>query len=141
MTIFLINFSDFSIISRISKLLRRCCQIIWRVYPTHPPQICYYWLQVAEKIKELNLITENWLCVMQNLGRGQKYNQQISKLSGKKSNLHYICLIPFRVSRVSGVHLRDFAPELSHQGCSGGVSLATCGRFDRIGIWIPYRPY
>jgi len=28
-----------------------------------------------------------------------------------------------------------------NQGCSGGESLATCGRFDRFGIWIPYLPY
>jgi len=45
----------------------------------------------------------------------------------KKSNLHYTRLIPFRVSRVGGAHLRSFAR-------NGGESLATCGRFDRLGI-------
>jgi len=38
------------------------------------------------------------------------------------------------VSRVSGAHLRGFAPEPTHQSCSGGESLATCGRFNRLGI-------
>jgi len=38
-----------------------------RVYTSHPPQVCYHWLQVVEKIKVLNLMlmTEDWLCVMQ----------------------------------------------------------------------------
>jgi len=43
-------------------------------------------------------------------------------------------IIPFRASRVSGVHLRGFAPGFTHQGCSGGESLATRRRFDRFGI-------
>jgi len=30
--------------------------------------VCYYWLQVVEKIKELNLKTEDWLCLMKKLG-------------------------------------------------------------------------
>jgi len=42
------------------------------------------------------------------------------------------------MSRVSGAHLRGFAPGTTHQGCSGGESLATNGRFDRLGIWSPY---
>jgi len=58
-----------------------------------------------------------------------------------KSNLHYTRLIPFRMSRVSGAHLRGFAPGPTHQGCSGGESLATCGRFDRLGNWNPYLPH
>jgi len=33
----------------------------------YPPQVCFYWLQVVEKMKELNLIIEDWLCVMQKL--------------------------------------------------------------------------
>jgi len=33
------------------------------------------------------------------------------------------------VSRVSGAHLYGLAPGPTHQGCSGGESLATCGRF------------
>jgi len=57
-----------------------------------------------------------------------------------KSYLNYTRLIPFRVSRVSGAHFRGFAPRSTHQGCSGGESLATCGRFDRLGIWTPYLP-
>jgi len=28
-----------------------------------------------------------------------------------------------------------------NQGCNGGESLATCGKFDRLGIWIPYHPH
>jgi len=39
---------------------------------------------------------------------------------------------------MSGAHLRGFAPGLTLQVCSGGESLATCGRFDRLGIWTPY---
>jgi len=34
------------------------------------------------------------------------------------------------VPQVSGARLRGFAPGSTHQGCSGGESLATCGRFD-----------
>jgi len=45
------------------------------------------------------------------------------------------------VSRVSGAHHRGFAPGLTHQGCSGGESLATCGRFGRLGIWTLYLPH
>jgi len=36
------------------------------------------------------------------------------------------------VSRVSGASTA--APGLTHHYCSGGESLATCGRFDRLGI-------
>jgi len=61
--------------------------------------------------------------------------------TNKKSNLHYTRLIPFQVSRVSGAHLRGFVPEPTHQGCNCGESLATCGRFDRLGIWTPYLPH
>jgi len=59
-----------------------------------------------------------------------KLNQEI------KSSLYSI---PFRVSRVSGAHLRCFAPaaRTHKQGYSGGESLVTCGRFDRLRIWIP----
>jgi len=39
---------------------------------------------------------------------------------------------------MSGVQLRGFAPETTHQGCNGGESLATCGRFNRLEIWTPY---
>jgi len=46
--------------------------------------------------------------------------------------------IPFRVSRVSGAHPRGFAPGPTYQGCSGGESLATCERLDRLGAWTPY---
>jgi len=59
----------------------------------------------------------------------------------KKSKFHYTRLIPFRVSRVSGAQLRGFAPRSTHQGCSGDESLATCGEFDRLGIWTPYLPH
>jgi len=51
-----------------------------------------------------------------------------------KSNLHYTRLIPFRMSRVSGAHLRGFAPGPIHQGFNSGKLLATCGRFDRLGV-------
>jgi len=30
------------------------------------------------------------------------------------------CLIHFRVSRMSGAHLRDFVPGPTHQGCNQG---------------------
>jgi len=43
-----------------------------------------------------------------------------------KSNLHYTRLIPFRMSGVSGAQLHGFPPVPTHQGCSGGESLATC---------------
>jgi len=45
------------------------------------------------------------------------------------------------VSRVTGTLLRGFAPRPTHQGCSGGESLAKCGRFDRLGIWTSYLPH
>jgi len=41
----------------------------------------------------------------------------------KKSYLYYTRLIHFRVSRVSGAHLRGFAPEPTYQGCNGDESL------------------
>jgi len=50
-------------------------------------------------------------------------------------NLYYTRLISFRVS---GAYPHLFAPGATLQGCNGGESLATCGKFDRIGIWIPY---
>jgi len=34
------------------------------------------------------------------------------------------------MSRVSGAHLCGFASGPTLQGCSGGESLATCGRFE-----------
>jgi len=37
------------------------------------------------------------------------------------------------LARVSGIQLWGFAPEAG-QDCSGGESLATCGRFDRLSI-------
>jgi len=52
----------------------------------------------------------------------------------KKSNFRYTRLMPFRVSRVSGAHFREFTPEITLQGCSGDESLAACWRFDRL--WI-----
>jgi len=55
-----------------------------------------------------------------------------------KSSLH--SHLAFRVSRVSGAHLLGFAPGPTHQGCSSDGSLATCGRFDRLGQWNPYLP-
>jgi len=66
------------------------------------------------------------------------YSNFISQLLQIKSNLHYTRLIAFRVSRVSGAHPCGFAPGPTHQGCSGGESLAMCERFDRLGIWTPY---
>jgi len=56
----------------------------------------------------------------------------------KKSNLSYSRIIPIRMSRVRGAHLRGFAPRPTHQGYSSGESLAKCRRSDRIGIWSPY---
>jgi len=56
----------------------------------------------------------------------------IKHVPKKNSNLYYTRLTPFWVSRVSGVQLRGFAPGPTHQGCSGGESLATGGRFDRL---------
>jgi len=53
-----------------------------------------------------------------------------------KSSLY--SLKPFRVSRVSGAHLRSFATGPTHQGCNSGELLATCGRFDRLGGVEPY---
>jgi len=55
-----------------------------------------------------------------------------------KSGLHYTRLILFRMSRVSGDHLRGFAVGSKLQGCSGSEPLATCGRFNRLWIWNPY---
>jgi len=63
----------------------------------------------------------------------------LGRIRIKKSNLYYTRLIPFWVSRVSGAHLRGFASGPTHQGCSDGESLAMCGRFNRLGIWIPYQ--
>jgi len=41
--------------------------------------------------------------------------------------------MPFRVSRVSGAHLRGFAPgRPTLQVCSSGESLATCVKFNRL---------
>jgi len=71
-------------------------------------------------------------------------------MRSKKSNVRHI-RIPFRVSRVSGAQLvsgwagchewAGFATGLTHQGCSSGESLATYGRFNRLGIWTPYLPH
>jgi len=56
----------------------------WVVYFPHPSQVCYHWLQVVEKIKELNLMTENWLCVMKKLG-GKHYCPPWQKCWGDAS--------------------------------------------------------
>jgi len=58
-----------------------------------------------------------------------------------KSNLLYTRLLPFRMSQVSGAHLRSFAPGPTHQGCSGGKSLALGGRFYQCKRWTPYFPH
>jgi len=58
----------------------------------------------------------------------------------QKSNFCYTRLIPYLVSRVSGAHVRGFAPRPTHQGYNGGESLATCGRFDRLEIWTLFLP-
>jgi len=58
---------------------------------------------------------------------------------GKSST--YSLLIPFQVSRVSDTHFCRFAPGPIHQESSGGKSLTTCGRFDRLGIQTPYLPH
>jgi len=66
-----------------------------------------------------------------------KYNViciQKNYIKNQKSNLNFTRLIPFRVSRVSSAHLRGFPPWPTLQGCCGGESLATCGRFDLLGI-------
>jgi len=60
------------------------------------------------------------------------------KKKKSKSNLHYTRLNT--LSRVTSERcpFRGFAPGPTHQvDCSGGESLATCGRFDRLGIWTP----
>jgi len=49
----------------------------------------------------------------------------------------------YSLNNLSGVtsercQLRGFAPGLTHQNCSGSESLATCRRFDRLGIWTAY---
>jgi len=47
--------------------------------------------------------------------------------------------MPYRVSRMSGAHLRGYTPK--PQGYSEGEPLATCGRFDRLEILTPYLPH
>jgi len=54
--------------------------------------------------------------------------------NAKKLNLHYTRLIPFRVSRVDGIHFRSLAPGPTIQGFCGGDSLATWRSFYRLGI-------
>jgi len=49
----------------------------------------------------------------------------------QKSNLRYTRIIPFRVSRVSGAHVRGFAPRPTQSGFNGGESLQRVG--DLIG--------
>jgi len=76
MTNFLINFIQFFNNYTIS-ITAESLQIIEEMQPnylgwlspiSHPPEVCYHWLQVLEKIKELNWITEAWLCGMIKLG-------------------------------------------------------------------------
>jgi len=70
-TNFLINFVQFFNNQQNLQIIERCNRINLGVHSPHPPQVCYHWLQMVEKIK-LNLMTEDWLCVMQKLG-GQKH--------------------------------------------------------------------
>jgi len=65
---------------------------------------------------------------------------QRNALFNIKSNLYYTRLIPFRVSRESGAHLRGFASRPTQSRLQRGESLATCERFDRLRIWIPCLP-
>jgi len=65
---------------------------------------------------------------MHSIHNSKRQNEKIITCLGtkfQKSNLHHTRLIPFRVSRVSGAHLRGFA--------NSGESLETCGRFYRPG--------
>jgi len=41
---------------------------------------------------------------------------------------------PFLGSQMSGALLRGYVPRPTVQNCSGGELLATCWRFDRLGI-------
>jgi len=67
------------------------------------------------------------------------YCDQILNQKIKKSNIRHSRLIPFLVSRVSDPFPRICAR--AHKGCSGGESLAMCGRFERLEIWTPYFPH
>jgi len=58
----------------------------------------------------------------------QPYGKEIKS---KSKNLCYTRLIPFRVSRVSGVPISAALRQGPYnQGCNGGESLATYGKFD-----------
>jgi len=78
----------------------------------------------------------------QNLSRNMSKNAFFMK----NSNLYYSLNTLSGVASERRAHLRGFAPMAqtgTHQGCSDlsdGKSLATCGRFDRLGIWTPYLP-
>jgi len=57
------------------SIIQQYLQIIGEMQPKlfgglfpHPSQVCYYWHQVVEKAKEQNLMTEDWICVMQKFG-------------------------------------------------------------------------
>jgi len=115
-----------------------------RVYCSFSVAILYFWLYVLQIATKINLLIDwsrkffyffnkNLILHLPNLNQ-----VKIHSVLTKKLNLHYARLIPFRMSRVSGAHLRGFAPGSTHQGCNGSESLVTYGRFDRLGIWTPY---
>jgi len=47
----------------------------------------------------------------------------------------YTCLISFRVLRVSGSYICGLRQGCTNPNYSGGDLLATCEKFDRLGIW------
>jgi len=49
-----------------------------------------------------------------------------------------LALYPFGCHELAVPNSATLRQGPTHQGCSGDESLATCGRFYRIGIWIPY---
>jgi len=104
--------------------------LLKRQFSSQPKLSSNTWKCVCENIRPWQLIKQKRITAP------EFFNHQI-----KKSNLYYTRFIPFWVSRVSGAHLRGFAPGPILQGCSGGELLATCRRFDLLGIWTPHLPH
>jgi len=58
-----------------------------------PPMVLLSLTSRGSKIKELNLMSEDWLCVMQKWGVGQKHNQQTLHIIGEMQP-NYLGVIP-----------------------------------------------
>jgi len=78
------------------KLLLRYCfkNLIWEAFLSQSPIYCI-------------IYKKNYPTCCYGQRRGAEWKQTSCVL--QKSNLYYTRLIPFRVSRVSGAHLRGFA--------------------------------